>query len=288
VIASASDHFTRVFVNGGNLSGSSAVIGLLFGSIHDNVMAINDATDVLVDTQNNIAEPEVEKKRQLWTAVYPTYQLLGWYAFHDSVVPQHLAIHKTLEKFTPKPVFILFDPKQQQHETQLDRIPLTAYFLESPDAGKAGNEYKSSGNNLIFLEKNYLIESTDVEKLALDEITKSIPLLENSNKLMNHNGMILTSLSLLEQKIQKILEVLKKMEKGEIPKNSKLLQSAVKISDSLTSLQSKEYAAAFQEDLNDSTLSVYLSTVLKGFQNLSEMNEVTALVSENRGGKSIV
>ena len=271
-------------MNGGNISGSSAVIGLLFGSVHDGVVSIHDATDVLVDNQNQISEREIEKKQKLWTAVYPTYQLLGWYSFDVSVMPQHLVIHKSLEKFVPSPIFILFDPNQQNSE-QLDRIPLTVYLLEAV-AGD-GSEHKSSGNR-IFIEKPYSVESTEVEKLALDEITKSIPLLENSNRLTIHNANLITSLSLLQNKIRKIVEVLKKMENNEIPKNPKLIQSAKKIYDSLTSLQSKEYEAAFQDELNESMLAVYLSSMLKGFYNLSEMNDLTAMVSEGRGGKAII
>mmetsp|Transcript_2845 Transcript_2845/g.3048 ORF Transcript_2845/g.3048 Transcript_2845/m.3048 type:complete len:296 (-) Transcript_2845:568-1455(-) len=191
VIASASDHFTRVQVNGGNISGGNSVIGLLFGSIHDGVLSVNDATDVLIDQSNHIDEREVEKKRNLWTAVYPTYQLVGWYAFDRAVSAYHYKVHQTISKFFPQAVFLLFHTQQSTDEQSLDKIPMTAYLFETV----------TNQSQKAFIEKNYSIDSTDVEKIALDEIIKSIPNKEGATKLDIHTSSLITSIQLLRNKI---------------------------------------------------------------------------------------
>lgn len=278
VIASASDHFTRVQVNGGNISGGNSVIGLLFGSIHDGVLSVNDATDVLIDQSNHIDEREVEKKRNLWTAVYPTYQLVGWYAFDRTVSAYHYKVHQTISKFFPQAVFLLFHTQQSTDEQSLDKIPMTAYLFETV----------TNQSQKAFIEKNYSIDSTDVEKIALDEIIKSIPNKEGATKLDIHTSSLITSIQLLRNKITFIADIVQKMENGVIPQNPKLMQSARKICDSLTAIQSVEFQNALTEDYDNSLLSIYLSTAVKGFQNLQEVSELAANVGESRGNKALL
>jgi hypothetical protein len=321
VIASASDHYTRVVMNGGNLSGSKSVIGLLFGSIHHHqeppstsssstltsstIISINDATDVFLDANDHLSESEIEKKTKLWTTVYPSYSLIGWYAFDTTVTSKHTAIHKVFAQFFASPVFILFQidansgssPSSSSssaaapaaNDDQLDRIPLTAFVLESTNASSE-QKSNSSSSPQAFIEKNYIIESTTVEKIALDEIIKSIPG-EGMNKLEISNNSLITALTLLEKKIAKICSILTDMESGKIPMNYKLMTSASKIVNSLTALQSSsEFSHSFNEQMSSSMLSVYLSSLLKTYNNLNEVNELAVLIGSDphKGNKAII
>lgn len=289
VIASASDHYTRISVNGGNISGSSAVVGLLFGNVQDQSFAIFDATDVLIDGNNQISESEIAKKTQLWTAVYPTYSLLGWYSFASTVSPYHLSLHRTMTKSIQKhtPIFILFDEQQPsrpqtgssssqapaQYDTNMDRIPLTVYLFE--------------GDQGAFVEKRFVIESTEVERLALDEITSIIPYLPVGNNTVSPSAyeVLLKSLStsvyLLEQKVAKVLTVLADMSAGRKPINVKLVRSAAKILASLSALDTKDFNLVLSEEANNEMLLVCISSVMKGFANLQTNNELTRLVAHS-------
>lgn len=125
-ISSVCDHNTRVIVGGTKLLNSAPVIGLLFGIQSGLDISIIDATDAIYEAipcddgwEVLLKTEEIEKKRQLWTAVYTSYELLGWYAVGSEVNRQHMNIHMAMKAFNEAPIFMLMNPNPDPQAKQL-------------------------------------------------------------------------------------------------------------------------------------------------------------------------
>ena len=136
-ISSICDHYTRVMLGGSTISSKAPVIGLLFGIHYGLDISIVDASDALydVDESNNIQfrEEDIKKKIELWTAVFSTYELLGWYTFGSDISPMIIDIHKIMSSFHQRnfieenekplcsqvPLFLLMNPSPESKSKQL-------------------------------------------------------------------------------------------------------------------------------------------------------------------------
>ncbi|CAM9586202.1 unnamed protein product, partial [Choristocarpus tenellus] len=95
-----SDHYTRVSAGGGTQGAGERIIGLLFGMQDGLDVSIFDAVEVectvggsnggTVQLNNEL----IEKQKELYTAVYPTYEILGWYAVGTEVTAEDLIIQR--------------------------------------------------------------------------------------------------------------------------------------------------------------------------------------------------
>jgi len=60
--------------------------------------------------------------------VFPTYELLGWYAIGTSVGAAHVAIHRQVAEWNESPILLLLDPAAVEKDAR--RIPLAAYIAD--------------------------------------------------------------------------------------------------------------------------------------------------------------
>lgn len=77
----------------------SPVVGLLFGVQENLTVSIFDATEAIYEVQGGHVKlnmDAISKKKALWNAVYPTYELLGWYTVAHDVSPEHILLHKAV------------------------------------------------------------------------------------------------------------------------------------------------------------------------------------------------
>jgi len=273
VIASACDANARVAAGGTKLSKDAPVLGLLFGTKRDNIISVCETTDVLLEKDENnyhIVESEIQKKTQLWTAVYTSYELLGWYTFSESISSRHFEFHNSLAKYCQDPMLILFN--QQLNDQQLDNVPMKVYKLENVESKKS------------FVEVSYHVESSDIENFALDEIMKSLPT-NGLSTFEQQNQTIKTSLSILENRTSTIIEALELMNKGEMPIDHSLLRSAANICQTLQASKSMEItSSAFCENRHNSLLNSYIGISMKNFHMIQEVSELCAMLNDQRGG----
>ena len=265
MIASACDHYTRV-VQGGTLQPKdSTVVGILFGTRSQNgSMSINDTTDIIteiIDHIERVPSAEIEKKIRLWTAVYTQYELLGWYTFGMEATPAHFALHDSIAPFAKTaPVFLLFNTVVSKAD--IDKIPLKSFLVETIN------------DRRVFVECQFRTVSYEVEKIAVNEITTSIPR-EGLTKLEVQNQSMHTSLKILDGKIDTMISVLEQMRDGKIKVDHDLLRSTQKICKALQATDTdKDLHQELNKQVSDSMLISYLGAVHKGNKDWKEVNDV--------------
>ncbi|CAN0222104.1 unnamed protein product, partial [Phaeothamnion confervicola] len=113
-IISISDHYTRVSVGGSHLPASSRIFGLLFGVQEGLDVSIYDAVEVGYDDDKGrivVNAVAVEKQKELLTAVYPTYELLGWYSVGSEATEADVDVQKQMTRHNESPIFLLLNPR---------------------------------------------------------------------------------------------------------------------------------------------------------------------------------
>ena len=91
------DHYTRLSLGGSILPPNAPVIGLLFGTRDGVNTSLHDATEAVYqysDSNIILNHESILKKKELWTAVYTTQELVGWYTVGTDVSPYHLQMHR--------------------------------------------------------------------------------------------------------------------------------------------------------------------------------------------------
>jgi hypothetical protein len=272
VVASTCDHFTRVTTGGSKLPASAPVYGLLFGTRNDEVCSICDSVDInytYEGQQMHILPGEIESKVKLWTAVFTTYKLVGWYGFGAGISADHNKFHGVIAQYTEDPAFLLIN---QSALTNVEELPLNVYI-----AGEGSNE-GSSGLRPV----HFIIETSEVEKVALDHITKSTPV-PGLSSLEVKNQSTLTSLQILDNKVGTIVETLRAMQEGRIPVDHALLRSASRICHSLPPVDSAGLKNTFSTEVTNSLLITYLSAATRTTTQLEEAADVYNSTYGDRG-----
>lgn len=267
MIASTCDHFTRVSTGGSKLAADSPVYGLLFGTRNEAYSSICDSVDMNYTFSGGdiqVLPGEIDSKSKLWTAVFTTYTLIGWYAFGQKPTSDHKKIHKMISTYTADPLFLIIN---QTSAADSDQLPLNVY---------------SASNGTDFAEIAFRIETTDVEKLAVDHITKSTPV-PGLSALEVQNQSTLTSLRILDSKVGTIVETLQAMKEGKIPVDHALLRRAAKICQSLPPVDSVALKKQYDSETTNSLLIAYLSTATQTTGQLMDVADVYNSVYADRG-----
>lgn len=271
MIASTCDHFTRVSTGGSKLPANAPVYGLLFGTRADGACSVCDSVDINYTFDNNeihILPGEIDNKAKLWTAVFTTYKLIGWYSFGVEVNVDHRKFHDMISGYAPDPVFLLIN---QSALSDSDELPLCIYISDNGNNSPTG-----------FKNAPFFIETSEVEKLALDHITKSTPV-PGLSSLEVKNQSTLTSLRILDNKVDTIIETLQAMQDGRVPMNHALLRQAAKICQSLPPVDGLALREGVTEEVTNSLLITYLSTATHTAGQLEKVADVYNGLYSDRG-----
>jgi hypothetical protein len=314
VIASACDHYTRTIHGGTHFSPTSLVVGLLFGTVDivSGVVQVMDGTDVMTtsttatatitgyqhDDMQSFDITEVTKKVQLWTKVYPHYELVGCYAFGKTLTEQHrhfqqslsasltstastasIALHKQQQ---PR-LLLLFD--SDINTLDVDHIPIRAYSTSPPELHhekqqqQLHHHQQAQSQQLHFEERSWKTASSEVETIAVNHITRSMPRAAGHNPLQRQNDALLTSTRILHAKLDMVLEALRAMQSGQRAMDHTLLRTAATIVQGLDSIATNaSLAREMDESIDAARLVLFLAGIDKNHQELKAVKEVMSLV----------
>jgi len=112
-IVGIADHFTRVKQGGSPQAPTQPAVGLLMGTrrgLQSNILDAADLSYTDNGTETVIAESQIETKRALTRAVYPDYEVLGWYTIAEGLEALHARIHECLAAYVDDPLFLVMKP----------------------------------------------------------------------------------------------------------------------------------------------------------------------------------
>jgi len=196
--------------------------------------------------------------------------LIGWYAFADQLHSEHLRIQKKyISLFSENPVFLLFD---KNISSEGDKLPLTAFVDEQVE-----------GLSHIFVELPFHVQSSQIEKITMDTVMRSIPA-DGLSELEVENKSSLSSLRQLDKRLTMLVKTIQWMHENKIPKNHQLIRKASKIckllgdNSSTSTTINSDLSQQFDEQLNADLITTFLSTVTKTNLSLAEVADVYSLI----------
>ena len=226
---------------------------------------------------------EIENKVKLWTAVFTSYQLIGWYAFGDALLAEHLYVHNEVCRCTASgpPILLLINQSPQAITTdrESDSLPIKVF-------------HSSSGNAVVtdlsmFCETSFQMETSDIEKLSLEQIIKSVPV-HGLSTLEVQNQALLSSLTILDRKVAVIIDTLKSLQdrgsSSSTPVDQTLLRAASKICLSLPPIDSNSFGRDFSTQVVDSSVVAVLSANTAMISQLNILGDMYNSLYSNKGG----
>lgn len=264
-IASVCDHYTRTSMGGTKFAPTDPVIGFLFGVQSGLEISIIDATEAvyeMVDGRAVLNAAKVGEKRELWTKVFANHELLGWYTVGGTEPESWCnALHREIMELNEAPLFLLMNRAPDPNGKQL---PLSVYEMES------------TMSTHVFASLAFQLETTQVERIAVDQITKVVPT-DGVSTLEVMNQTVTTSLRTLEENIDVLVAALQTIEKQGGPKEAvdyEILRRAAKLCQQLPAVDSRHFHASFSNEITDCMMVTYLGASTKTFSSLSDLSDL--------------
>lgn len=269
--------------------------GLLFGVRTDGNVSVCDSVDInyscSLSSQGGaggvlISMNEIDNKAKLWTAVFTSYKLIGWYAFGDALLAEHLYVHNEVCRCTADPPILLLinqSPQAITADRESDSLPIKVFHSSSGSA-------EVIDVLSMFCETSFQMETSDIEKLSLEQIIKSVPV-HGLSTLEVQNQALLSSLTILDRKVAVIIDTLKSLQNRGSSSNSgtphtdqTLLRAASKICLSLPPIDSDTFGRDFSTQVMDSSVVAVLSANTAMMAQLNDLGDMYNSLYTNRGG----
>lgn len=290
-MAAICDHYTRTICGGSRMSIDSPAIGLLFGaqSITGSI-SINDAIDAVYTFSNdNCIELnfiEINRLRTLMAAVYPSYELVGWYTVgnFDNPSLMHLELHQSFSTIISAPIFCLLNPnignkfvtdadKQKQNEesnSQQRQLPLVVYKLDT---------------NNSFMSMPLRLETGVVEKISIDQITKSAKHTSTTQSPLEiQNELFVMSVHSFNERLIAIIQTLTAIKEKAIFYDCEFVRRANCILKQLPFEPSKELENSLNREKEMCLATSYLSMTTRLSHELNELGVLARRLESTSSG----
>lgn len=280
------DHHTRIVNGGSKLPSDSPTIGLLFGVQSNNNLTIKDASDVIYEVVNGevvLNFDSINRIKALIIAVFPTYDLVGWYTIGTGVTQAHMKIHQNFIKGLNESLVLLM--LNQSPSVNSKQLPISVFEAELRKTND--NSYAH-----IFVEIPLKLETGQVEKISIDQVTKAANISSESTSMEIQNKGMITSIITFQDKLEYVIKVLTSMKDGRIPHDYELVRKASKILNQLPAISTwqsnkeNEFIKSFEADLTECYILSYVAAIVKTTKEINDLSRMYHQLDVNSPGSS--
>jgi COP9 signalosome complex subunit 6 len=265
VIMNISDHYTRSRVGPRTLTGpSKRVVGALFGQQQGRRVEIHTTFELVFTEKDGtiiIDTAIMRQKKEQYTAVFPNYEVLGWYMTGDAIFEKDTVAHKELMQFNESPLLLVVDC-----EPGKDARSLGAYVYET-----SVEVTKDSGVSYSFQRVGYNIESEESERIGIQNVTQIDSDNSGRSALMPHCATLSVAVTMLQSRVQIVTAYLRAVQAGEIPPDHQLLRRLSSLCNKLPCADSAGFDGTFSTEYQDVELITYLGLLSKGSSTLNDV-----------------
>uniref|UniRef100_A0A7S1X038 COP9 signalosome complex subunit 6 n=1 Tax=Tetraselmis chuii TaxID=63592 RepID=A0A7S1X038_9CHLO len=265
VLISVSDHHTRTNAYTEPGAPPQRVLGALLGSHTGRVVEVSNSFEMQfsdVDGSFVLDRDFLAMKQDQYKKVFPKIDVVGWYATGAELQDMDMQIHKTMMEVNESPVFLMLNPKINPEAKDL---PISLYESEL--------HFLDGASSLIFVSAKYSIETSEAERIAVDQVAKILPsgTSSGSNQLSAHLTALHSAMKMLNSRIRQLLELLQRMRSGDTPYDHSLVRQITALVRMLPSIQTDAFKQEFLTEYTDSQLVIYLASLTKGASSLNEV-----------------
>ncbi|KAJ0405513.1 hypothetical protein P43SY_011361 [Pythium insidiosum] len=259
VVMNIADHYTRQKRNFQHenkeaaLSAMPQVIGALFGVQNGLDVAVFDSFEIKYDIGGN-KDVQIDKE------------------FLTSRIQQLTLVWLKIMEFNESPLFLLMDPTPQGMSTK-KKLPIALYESEL--------HVLDGSPTMIFVKTSYKIETSEMEGICVDRISKIAPMGDSSKSSLHpYLGTVRDAIKMLQRQVEVIVKWLNAVKRGEIAADHNLLRQISSMCNQLPALSSPQFDASFLQEYNDAMLVSYLATLTKGATNANTVIDRFAMAQE--------
>lgn len=260
------DHYTRYRYIQENID--AQVFGVLLGKQEGKNVRILHSFETKYDEElKSIEKSFTQRRLDGFNKIFPDFEFVGWYTTCTKETDNEVGeldsiIGKQFEVFSESPLFLKMnlslELRRQQEKQGFSKkeMPITIF--------EKGHQ------------REYIIEPTETERIALDDAKKDISSTRDKSQLSVNLVTTLNSIKLLRQNVTSLIQIIKNV--PEIRKNHEIMRQ-------LASICSRLPLVSDQEEYSNELLTEYSDTIL--INQLGVLNKVIEQVQEFNSHKGI-
>jgi COP9 signalosome complex subunit 6 len=273
------DHYTRVINGGSKQNPNHLIMGLLFGTYSDSSIVIWDAIELIYNSSTAdigfLNFEQITRITSLLVAVYPKYELIGWYTVGINRLPIYTKIHQNFISGLNISKSFIFCILNGTISNSSKQLPISIY--------ESNFTMDSNEPSLIFSQLTFNVETDPTEKMSIDQVTKAALKNGSNSTLESQNNSLIMSVLTLQSKFDCILRILSEMDQGIIPYDPTIVRKANSIINQLSETPSSEFEKRFQDEIEDCYLMTYLSIITKASLELKDLGTMQMKLTSSIG-----
>ncbi|XP_023320520.1 COP9 signalosome complex subunit 6 [Eurytemora carolleeae] len=261
VIMNISEHWTRTKAQEGK---PKQVYGALIGKTVGRDIEVMNSFELDYSTVDGLVVIDREyynQKEEQFKQVFSEMDFLGWYSTGAGEKPTsaEIAVHRQIMDINESPLFLQLSPGGGN----CTELPL--YLFESVIDIVEGQA------RILFVKLPYTLSTEEAERIGLDHVARIVAGNEiSTSRTADQLTAQHSAINMLTGRVKLILEYMKAVERGDVPRNHEILRQVRALSHRLPVLESSRFQPDFFTQANDVALMTLLGSVMKSANNLNQ------------------
>nr|SVE74276.1 EOG090X08T4 [Daphnia barbata] len=270
VVMNISEHWTRVRAQEGK---AQQVIGALIGKQKGRSLEIMNSFELVFTVIDDIVidRDYYNTKEEQFKQVFSDMDFLGWYTTGDGPNESDIHVHKQICEINESPVILKLNPFTRNTD-----LPVTMY--------ESVIDLVNGEATMLFVELSYTLATEEAERIGVDHVARmasgdSAESSQVAEQLQaQHNAV-----KMLANRVRLILEYIRAMERGEVPKSHEVLREAKSLTHRLPVLNSEIFQEEYYTQYNDVLLQTYLASITKACHDLHQFVTKFNILCDRQG-----
>ncbi|KAL4225248.1 COP9 signalosome complex subunit 6 [Mactra antiquata] len=258
VIMNISEHWTRVRAQEGK---SVQVLGALIGKQTGRNIEVMNSFELLfdiVDGQIVIDMDYYNTKEEQFKQVFSEMDFLGWYTTGDGPTDSDIHVHRQICSINESPILLKMNPMARHQD-----LPVSVF--------ESVIDLVNGEATMLFVELQYTLATEEAERIGVDHVARmSTTDTGEASSVAEQLIAQHSAIKMLHSRVKLILEYIKAVEAGEIPRNLDVLREAYSLCYRLPVLNTDKFKQDFYNQCNDVCLMAYLGTITKGCNTINQ------------------
>lgn len=271
VIMNISEHWTRTKAQEGQ---PRQVIGAVIGKQKGRNLEIMNSFELVFDRIDNdviIDRDYYNTKEEQFKQVFSDLDFLGWYTTGDAPNESDIKVHKQICEINESPVFLKLNTQARHTE-----LPVSMY--------ESVIDLINGQATMLLVELNYTLATEEAERIGLDHVARMTSNETGESSLVaEHLQVQHNAIKMLHSRVKLILDYVKAVEAGQLPRNHEILREAYSLVHRLPVLNSNNFKGDFYNQCNDVNLMTYLGTITKGCNSINQFVNKFNILYDRQG-----
>jgi len=271
VVMNISEHWTRVRAQEGK---PTQVLGALIGKQEGRNIEIMNSFELLFDFIDGdiiIDREYYSTKEDQFKQVFSEMEFLGWYTTGENPNESDIRVHKQIITINESPLLLKLNPLAKTTE-----LPVSVY--------ESVIDLVNGQATMLFVELSYTLATEEAERIGVDHVARMATAdVSESSTVSEHLSAQHNAIKMLHNRVKILLEYIKAVEAGLLPKNHEILREAHSLCSRLPVMKTDRFKDEFYNQCNDVSLMTYLGSITKGCNTINQFVNKFNILYDRQG-----